>query len=327
MDALTLLKNDHKDHSKLFRRFEKAGDRAFVQKQRTVDQIIEELSVHISVKEQLFYPVVRVTVPGTEELSLKGLEEHHVTKWLLSELDGLDPHDERFDPKVAVLIDGVRRQADEEEAELFPKIRDELGRNDLGDLGDAMEEAKVEAPTSPHPQSPDEPPANGVAAVPAAIADKVGDTVSGVAQGAVLAIEDLIARITSRKRPTSRPTGSRRTRSTAKKVRTTASDATDAAKREVRDAARRAEAVGEGAADTAKTAKAGAKGTATSARKGASKAATTAKRGASRTASSARKGASRTAASARKGATRTATTAKRGATATKNAAKDAADAA
>ena len=59
MDAITLLKNDHKTVEALFKRFEKAGDNAFAEKRAVVDQIIEELAIHAAIEEQLFYPVTR----------------------------------------------------------------------------------------------------------------------------------------------------------------------------------------------------------------------------------------------------------------------------
>src|SRR6478735_2822104 len=185
MDAITLLRNDHKTVEQLFKRFEKAGDDAVVEKRKIVDQIIEELSIHAVIEEQVFYPVARATVPDTEDIVLESLEEHHIVKWVLSELDGLDPAAERFDAKVTVLIENVRHHVKEEEGEFFPKVRKELGRAALNDLGDAMVEAKKSAPTHPHPRAPDTPPGNVVAGNLAGAADRLGDTVSGVAQGSV----------------------------------------------------------------------------------------------------------------------------------------------
>ena len=161
MDAITLLRNDHKTVEQLFKRFEKAGDGALVEKRQIVDRIVEELSIHATIEEQLFYPVARATVPGTEDIALESLEEHHVVKWVLSELDGMDPAAERFDAKVTVLIENVRHHVEEEEGEFFPKVRNELGRKALGDLGDALEKAKSAAPTHPHPRSPDTPKRRG----------------------------------------------------------------------------------------------------------------------------------------------------------------------
>src|SRR6478736_867152 len=160
MDAITLLKNDHRSVEKLFKRFEHAGEKAYAEKRKLVDRIIEELSQHAAIEEQVFYPVARATVPGTEDIALESLEEHHIVKWVLSELDGMDPAAERFDAKVTVLIENVRHHVEEEEGEFFPKVRDELGRKALGDLGEALEKAKSTAPTHPHPRSPDTPPGN-----------------------------------------------------------------------------------------------------------------------------------------------------------------------
>jgi hemerythrin superfamily protein len=97
MDAITLLKDDHKTVEKLFKRFEKAGDGAVVEKRTVVDRIIEELSIHAAIEEQWFYPVIRATVPGVEDMTLESLEEHHIVKWVLDELDSMAPEDERFD--------------------------------------------------------------------------------------------------------------------------------------------------------------------------------------------------------------------------------------
>ena len=151
MDAITLLKDDHKTVEALFKRFERAGDDAYVLKREIVDTIIEELSVHASVEEQVFYPATRATVPAVEDVALESLEEHHIVKWVLSELEKMDPKDERFDAKVKVLMENVRHHVEEEEDEYFPKVRDELGRNALNDLGDAMQRAKKDRS---HPAAP-----------------------------------------------------------------------------------------------------------------------------------------------------------------------------
>jgi hemerythrin superfamily protein len=317
MDAISMLKDDHKAVEALFKRFEKAGDRAYIEKRAVVDRIIEELSKHAAIEEQLFYPVVRATVPDTEDIALESLEEHHIVKWVLSELDKMAPEDERFDAKVTVLIENVRHHVKEEESEFFPMVRDELGRNALGDLGDAMAVAKKAAPTHPHPRSPDTPPGNLLVGTKAGIADRIGDTVSGVAQGSVNALNDLIALILGRKRPSVSARGSSAARRTADRVRAAAATATDSAidavtdaKRSTQEAAVATKKTGRATStaakrtvrQTAKAAKAGSKGTATSARRGASRTATTAKRAATTTARTARAGAKQTATAAKRAA-------------------------
>ena len=173
MDAITLLKADHREVEKLFKAYEKLGEKADVTKERTAGEIVRLLSVHASIEEQVFYPAVRSEIPDLEGDVLEALEEHHVAKWVLSEIDGLGPDDERYDAKVTVLIESVRHHVEEEETEMFPAVRSALGRKRLGEIGERLEQAKKTAPTKPHPRSSDTPPGNVLAAPIARLLDKV----------------------------------------------------------------------------------------------------------------------------------------------------------
>jgi len=298
MDAITLLKNDHHTVEQLFKRFEQAGKRAHVEKRQIVDRIIEELSVHAAIEEQVLYPVARATVPETETIALESLEEHHVVKWLLSELVDMDPADERFDAKVTVLIENVRHHVEEEESDFFPKVREHLGRTDLADLGETLADAKKSAPTRPHPRMPDSGPANMVVGALSGVVDRVGSNLSGIAQGSVNAVHDLMARIIGSDRPKVSPTGSSTTRTVANEVRSATSTATDGALETVRS-------VKSGAKATAKAATSGAKGTVTSAKKATAATATTAKRAVTTTGHTARSAANKTVSTAKRTASKT----------------------
>jgi hemerythrin superfamily protein len=195
MDAITLLKNDHQTVEALFKRFEKAGDRAFTLKRSIIDKVIAELSTHAAIEEELFYPVTRSTVPDVDDMVLEAVEEHHIVKWVLSELEHMDPREEAFDAKVTVLIENVRHHVEEEEGDYFPKVRKALGRKDLSELGDAMEVAKSSAPTRPHPRSPSTPPANIVVNNAAGVADRIEGTVSGVAAEGAEALRGALDRL------------------------------------------------------------------------------------------------------------------------------------
>jgi hemerythrin superfamily protein len=297
MDAITLLKKDHHTVEQLFKRFEKAGKRAHVEKRTIVDRIIEELSVHASIEEQFFYPATRATVPAVEDVALESLEEHHVVKWLLWELETMDPAEERFDAKVTVLIENVRHHVEEEESDYFPKVREALGRNALADLGAALADAKTSAPTHPHPRLPDEQPANSASGIVGA-ADRLGDNLSGLAQGGVLALQDLIARISGSSKPKASPRGTSTTRGRADKVRRAATATTDGVEDTVGT-------VRDGVTATAKAARAGAKGTATSARRAARNTKSTAKRGATTTARTAQASTRKSATAATRAASKT----------------------
>ncbi|MEO6714131.1 MAG: hemerythrin domain-containing protein [Mycobacteriales bacterium] len=160
MDAITLLKNDHKTVARLFKRFEKATKSGGESREAIVAEIIAELSVHAAIEEQVFYPAVRAEVQDAEDTTLEALEEHHVVKWTLKELEGMKESDERFTAKVTVLIESVRHHVKEEENEMFPDVREALGRTRLAEIGAKMEAARKTAPTRPQPQTPDEPPGN-----------------------------------------------------------------------------------------------------------------------------------------------------------------------
>jgi hemerythrin superfamily protein len=177
MDAIALLTADHKTVEQLFKRFEKLGPRAMKTKQDVAERIIKELSVHAAVEELAFYPAVRQAIEDEEiqELVLESLEEHHIVKWVLSELHKMSPEDERFDAKVTVLMQNVRHHVEEEEQELFPAVAKTFGKDRLNELGKAMADVKKAAPTRPHPAAPDEPPGNVMAAAGAALVDKALD--------------------------------------------------------------------------------------------------------------------------------------------------------
>ena len=148
-DAIVLLKNDHKDIRKLFRDFRKAGDQAFLEKGKLVKRMIELLTVHTYIENEVMYPEVRELLPDLEDDVLESYEEHHVADVLVAELAAMTPDAERFDAKTTVLIENVTHHMDEEEQDWFPKVREGLGRKQLQDLGARMIELKKTAPTSP----------------------------------------------------------------------------------------------------------------------------------------------------------------------------------
>ncbi|MFJ4776016.1 hemerythrin domain-containing protein [Streptomyces sp. NPDC088762] len=149
MDGIVLLKEDHKTVEKLFKQFEKAGDDAHAEKRKIADQVIEELTTHAWIEEQIFYPAAREAAPDTKDHVLESVEEHHIVLWMLSELKDLDASDERFDAKMSVLMENVRHHVEEEEKEWFPDVRKAMGRNRLVELGERMEAAKKTAPGHP----------------------------------------------------------------------------------------------------------------------------------------------------------------------------------
>jgi hemerythrin superfamily protein len=140
MDALELLKQDHKKVMDLFEEAEKAGDE---KKQRAVfEKIKTELEVHAQIEESVFYPAVKKN-EELKDMVLESLEEHKQVKTLLREMDNLGEGSEKFEPKLKVLQENVEHHAEEEEeGKMFPKLRQLMKREELEQLGQDLEAAK-----------------------------------------------------------------------------------------------------------------------------------------------------------------------------------------
>jgi hypothetical protein len=142
MDAIAMLKEDHKKVKSLFREYEAAGDRAYQTKRRIAEQVFQELEVHSALEEEIFYPAVREKSDREgKELVAEGIEEHHVVEVLIGELKGLNPEEEEYDAKFKVLTENVEHHIEEEEGEMLPDARERL-RNDLERLGEEMMQRK-----------------------------------------------------------------------------------------------------------------------------------------------------------------------------------------
>jgi hemerythrin superfamily protein len=148
-DAIVILKDDHKQIRKAFREFQHAGEDAVKTKGRIVDQILEALTVHTYIENEVMYPEVRRLLPDLDDDVLESYEEHHVADVLCMELAAMSPDAEHFDAKTTVLIENVMHHIEEEEDEWFPKVREGLGRNQLRDLGEQLLAAKDKAPRRP----------------------------------------------------------------------------------------------------------------------------------------------------------------------------------
>ena len=148
-DAIVMLKEDHKEILRCFKDFEQAGENAVKRKGDLVDRMIELLTAHTYVENEVMYPRVRELVPDLEDDVLESYEEHHVADVLVVELAAMKPDDERFTAKTTVLIENVRHHIEEEEQEWFPQVREALGRTKLQEIGAEMAEAKERAPRRP----------------------------------------------------------------------------------------------------------------------------------------------------------------------------------
>lgn len=143
MDAIEVLTNDHNAVRKLFDEFRAATEAEDEQLQRELQrQIFDELETHTRIEEDIFYPAVKdLGVDELIETIDEGIQEHHVVKVLMREIDEVSGSDV-FQAKMTVLMENVEHHAEEEETELFPDLREHMDGARLDELGDELAAAK-----------------------------------------------------------------------------------------------------------------------------------------------------------------------------------------
>jgi hemerythrin-like domain-containing protein len=141
MDAIKVLKQDHRKVEQLFAELEALGERALKSRGKLMAKICQELKTHAELEETIFYPAFRQEAED-EDTVLEAFEEHHVVKFLIAELETLDPGHERFMAKATVLKELVQHHVEEEEGEMFPEALEALGKDEIQALGDRIEAAR-----------------------------------------------------------------------------------------------------------------------------------------------------------------------------------------
>ncbi|MDQ4132198.1 MAG: hemerythrin domain-containing protein [Actinomycetota bacterium] len=174
-DALQLLTEDHRRVEQIFVELE-SGTFNPEARDELVSQMVEELSVHAAVEEQVLYPAMRKALPDGDEQVDHAIEEHQEVKDKLAELEEMD-ETHATTPVLRELIESVRHHVEEEEGELFAQLRQAIDHDELAKMGQAITAAKKVAPTHPHPNAPNTPPGNIVAGAVAGVADRIKDAV------------------------------------------------------------------------------------------------------------------------------------------------------
>jgi hemerythrin superfamily protein len=141
LDAIALLKADHRKVEELFASFE--GAKGDGKKKSLAEQICMELTVHTRIEEEIFYPACEGAVE--DDLLKEAYVEHDGAKVLIAEIEAGGPNDEFYDAKVKVLSEMIEHHVEEEEKRsegLFAQAR-EAGL-DMDELGERMAAEKAE---------------------------------------------------------------------------------------------------------------------------------------------------------------------------------------
>jgi hemerythrin superfamily protein len=112
LDAVALLKADHRKVEDLFEKFEAAKTAS--QKKALATEICMALSVHATIEEEIFYPACTGQIEE-EDMIGEAYVEHDGAKVLIAELADSDPASEFYDAKMKVLSEDIKHHVKEEE--------------------------------------------------------------------------------------------------------------------------------------------------------------------------------------------------------------------
>lgn len=138
MDAIELLTGQHRKLEALMKQWMDSNE---AQRPSLFKRVGDELTMHVTSEEQIFYPAVKEK--RTEDILLESLEEHLSLKRVLADLVALDPSDPAFEPKFHVLKEQAEHHHKEEEENLFPKVKqllEPMARNKLGEQMEALQQ-------------------------------------------------------------------------------------------------------------------------------------------------------------------------------------------
>ncbi|MEP6885558.1 MAG: hemerythrin domain-containing protein [Gammaproteobacteria bacterium] len=148
-DAIAMLTADHKKVKQLFSKFDKLKDAGTDdEKTHLVARICNELKIHTTIEEEIFYPAVRKAIDDADLMD-EAFVEHAGAKDLIEQLEGADPADDLYDAKVTVLGEQIDHHVREEEGDMFPKAKktkvdtDALGAKMLKRKRELMDEMGI----------------------------------------------------------------------------------------------------------------------------------------------------------------------------------------
>jgi hemerythrin superfamily protein len=140
LDAIALLKQDHRAVEALFEEFEEADES---EQSELATRICQMLTVHAQIEEEYLYPQAKEAFGEEEDEMVYEAEiEHGSAKELIAKIEASTPDDPQFKPLVKVLSEYIKHHVKEEEKEMFPSLKEtEL---DLKELGSQMTQRKLE---------------------------------------------------------------------------------------------------------------------------------------------------------------------------------------
>jgi hemerythrin-like domain-containing protein len=148
MDAIAMLKQQHREVAALFSQLDKA--RSAKPRRELFEKIADALAVHAAIEERHFYPCVMER--GTEDILRESLAEHLEIKRAIADLLTLDAGDAAFAAKAKILEEDVEDHVAEEEGELFPRVERMFDDVALESIAEAMADTQADLLSEGNPR-------------------------------------------------------------------------------------------------------------------------------------------------------------------------------
>jgi hemerythrin superfamily protein len=148
-DAIVLLREDHKELRRGLREFTRTREVDTARRAELRDRVVRLWADHLEADNGAMYPEVRDRVPDLLPLALTAGERNQLIERLVTDLHELEPYDERLAAKMRVLTELTEHHVDHDEQELFPRVREAIGRNDLQSLGRQIRSDRSDSHSQP----------------------------------------------------------------------------------------------------------------------------------------------------------------------------------
>ncbi|MEH6686043.1 MAG: hemerythrin domain-containing protein [Halopseudomonas sabulinigri] len=142
MNAIELLKKDHKTVKSLLAKLMDTTERAIKTRSELLEKIRTEVSIHTTLEEELFYPAFNKAGAKDEAKMVAEAKEEHraVEELVLPDLFKTEPGSINFSGRMKVLKELLEHHIEEEEEEMFKDAAKLMSKDQLLELGKQMEE-------------------------------------------------------------------------------------------------------------------------------------------------------------------------------------------
>lgn len=143
MDAIQVIKSDHKETLAVLTQLVATTDRAVKKRKSIFNQFRQLLKVHEMLEEQVLYPLLQ-DYPDLTELIQKSYVAHQVVDVLLDELSDSKMEAINWKAKLLVLQDNLKLHIQEEEKSILSQLKKLLDKEILAQLYQDLTMAKKE---------------------------------------------------------------------------------------------------------------------------------------------------------------------------------------